>query len=227
MLYLKSYPLPIRKISLQSDDISSSQLKFSAPAVISITIISKRSKEQKHKQKPTKITTMSCLSTFHYIARASLTDKSSSSSSSSITNPKSPMPETKPTKLPTKSKNHQQLPMQKQKYKSRQQQQLSIMQIERAIGAGTFRDAEPKDLEEKDIEYNGILPDFSDVFDGPVQKQLRQTGEWVANNTEEKLRSSRKGILMLVFKWILPIWTLSLLVASGAIKLPFLDDLIM
>ncbi|KDO64586.1 hypothetical protein CISIN_1g0304702mg, partial [Citrus sinensis] len=40
-----------------------------------------------------------------------------------------------------------------------------------------------------------------------------------------------KGILMVVFKWILPMWTLSLLVASGVIKLPFsmpfLDDLIM
>lgn len=36
-----------------------------------------------------------------------------------------------------------------------------------------------------------------------------------------------KGILMVLIKWILPIWTFSLLVALGAIKLPFMDDLIL
>lgn len=40
-----------------------------------------------------------------------------------------------------------------------------------------------------------------------------------------------KNVLMFVFQWVIPIWTLSILVASGLIKLPFntpfLDDLLM
>lgn len=42
---------------------------------------------------------------------------------------------------------------------------------------------------------------------------------------------SGKKFLMFVFQWVIPIWTLSILVASGLIKLPFstpfLDDLLM
>ncbi|KAK3222084.1 hypothetical protein Dsin_009109 [Dipteronia sinensis] len=115
----------------------------------------------------------------------------------------------------------------KQKQLSEHQKQLSIMEMERAIGAGN----QPRDLDKNKIVFNGILPDFSGMFEGPLEKQIRHTGEWVATTTEQGIRSSRKGILMVVMQWILPIWTLSLLLASGAVKLPFstplLDNLIM
>lgn len=40
-----------------------------------------------------------------------------------------------------------------------------------------------------------------------------------------------KGILIFAFQWMMPIWAISLLIASGTIKLPFsspfLDDLLL
>ncbi|XP_031275006.1 probable NAD(P)H dehydrogenase subunit CRR3, chloroplastic isoform X1 [Pistacia vera] len=147
---------------------------------------------------------MYCLSCSHYTTLASLTNNSSSTSpqTNHPTNPPSRKP-----KIPRKNN-------------SQQQKQLQLMEIERAIGAGTFRDNEPRDLEkQKKIVFNGILPDLSGVFEGPVEKQLRETGEWFSSHTEKRLRSSRKGILMLLIKWILPIWTLSLLLALAATKL--------
>ncbi|XP_010101961.2 probable NAD(P)H dehydrogenase subunit CRR3, chloroplastic [Morus notabilis] len=110
--------------------------------------------------------------------------------------------------------------------------QPSVIEIERAIGAGRFRDADPRDLEEeKDAKFDMSTMSFPDKFEGSLQKQLREVGEWMTDRTEKRFRLSGKKILKVTFIWLLPIWTLSLLVASGAIKLPFsnqfLDQLIM
>lgn len=48
-----------------------------------------------------------------------------------------------------------------------------------------------RDLEkQKKVVFNGVLPDFSGIFEGPVEKQLRETGEWFSTHTEKRLRSS-------------------------------------
>ncbi|KAJ0039043.1 hypothetical protein Pint_22340 [Pistacia integerrima] len=138
---------------------------------------------------------MYCLSCSHYTTLASFTNNSSSTSpqTNHPTNPPSRKP-----KIPRKNN-------------SQQQKQLQLMEIERAIGAGTFRDNEPRQVplriccgtgnsnitrmnldseKQKKIVFNGILPDLSGVFEGPVEKQLRETGEWFSSHTEKRLRSS-------------------------------------
>ncbi|XP_058724469.1 probable NAD(P)H dehydrogenase subunit CRR3, chloroplastic [Vicia villosa] len=113
--------------------------------------------------------------------------------------------------------------------------QPSIMQIERALGAGSFRDGEPDLKTEKDFDVKKTTMDLflGQAFEGKVQKRLRETGEWLGENGETRFRSTktRKGILVFAFQWMMPIWVLSFLIASGAIKLPFsipfLDDLLL
>ncbi|CAL0318479.1 unnamed protein product [Lupinus luteus] len=104
-----------------------------------------------------------------------------------------------------------------------------VIQIERAVGAGSFRDTEPRDVVDKKTSMVDWF--LGQAVEGALEKNLRITGEWLANNSEKKVRSSGKGILMFMVQWMLPIWAISLLVACGAIKLPFnssfLDDLIM
>ncbi|OVA01695.1 hypothetical protein BVC80_9071g11 [Macleaya cordata] len=67
--------------------------------------------------------------------------------------------------------------------------------------------------------------------EGPVEKKLRETGEWIIDTTEGATRSAGQEILMVLCLRVLPLWVLFLLVASGFVKLPFdlpfLDDLIM
>lgn len=53
-----------------------------------------------------------------------------------------------------------------------------------------------RDLDQEKITYNGILPDLSGMFEGPVEKQIRETGEWFAKNSEERLRSSSIDLLL-------------------------------
>lgn len=111
-------------------------------------------------------------------------------------------------------------------------QQPSISQIERAIGAGRYRDIDARELEEEEkSKFDYISMSFSGKFEGPVEKRLRETGERLSNWTESGFRASGKKVLLVSVQWVLPIWTFSLLVASGVIKLPFstpfLDDLIM
>ncbi|GLT97925.1 hypothetical protein SLE2022_154670 [Rubroshorea leprosula] len=161
---------------------------------------------------------LSCISMSKALALASVSGNSSSSPPPRTKN----IPRTEPTTLPRRKKQ----PLRQQK-----PQQPSIVQIERAIGAGSFRDADSSDLDRRKTIFDGLLPITTGKFEGAVEKQLRETGEWISSNTEAKFRSSGKIILKFVLKWMLPIWTFSLLVASGVIKLPwtsqFLDDLIM
>ncbi|KAI5394517.1 hypothetical protein KIW84_061244 [Lathyrus oleraceus] len=156
-------------------------------------------------------------------------DPSSSSSSSSSpqqTNlPRSKKPSLGPTSSTTSAPPNK-LP--------RRPPQPSIMQIERALGAGSFRDGEPELKKEKDSDAKKTTMDLflGQAFEGVMQKKLRETGEWLGENGETRFRSTktRKGILVFAFQWMMPIWVLLFLIASGAIKLPFstpfLDDLL-
>jgi len=67
--------------------------------------------------------------------------------------------------------------------------------------------------------------------EGPTERVLRETGEWIGGQTERATLSSRKRILEIMFLWMAPAWLLLFLVASGAVKLPFsspaLDNLLM
>ncbi|XVF85399.1 hypothetical protein PTKIN_Ptkin17bG0115000 [Pterospermum kingtungense] len=151
---------------------------------------------------------------------ASLTNNPSSPPQEIKADPK-PKTRTRPARRRRQRLQHQQKP-----------QPPSIIQIERAIGAGSFRDADSSDLEQsRRTIFDGLLPVTSGKFEGAIEKKLRETGEWIGSRTEATFRSSGKRILLVVLQWILPIWTFSLLVASGAIKLPFstplIDDLIM
>ncbi|PON62748.1 hypothetical protein PanWU01x14_136600 [Parasponia andersonii] len=102
--------------------------------------------------------------------------------------------------------------------------QPSVIEIERAIGAGRDFD------EEEDAKFDISTLNFPGKFEMPLQKKIRESSEWVTDRTERAIRLSGKKILMITIMWILPIWTFSLLVASGFIKLPFsnqfLDHLI-
>uniref|UniRef100_A0A9I9E0D5 NAD(P)H dehydrogenase subunit CRR3, chloroplastic n=1 Tax=Cucumis melo TaxID=3656 RepID=A0A9I9E0D5_CUCME len=67
----------------------------------------------------------------------------------------------------------------------------SVIEIERAIGGGRFRDADPRDLEEdKKAAFDMFLMSFTGKYEGPLMKKLRETGEWVTNQTETKFQAS-------------------------------------
>ncbi|KAK9060051.1 hypothetical protein SSX86_020755 [Deinandra increscens subsp. villosa] len=108
----------------------------------------------------------------------------------------------------------------------------SVAEIERAIGAGVFKDRDiNRESEQEKTMFDQILSNSIGKTEGDVEKKLRETGEWIIDQTEGPSRSTGKNILKAVFLWILPLWILSFLVVTGVIKLPFispfLDDLIM
>ncbi|XP_034682008.1 probable NAD(P)H dehydrogenase subunit CRR3, chloroplastic [Vitis riparia] len=111
------------------------------------------------------------------------------------------------------------------------QRQPSVIQIERAIGAGIFRDRDPRGSEQNKTLFDLLLSNSIGKTEGSVEKKLRETGEWIIDRAEGTSRSAAKQILMVTFLWVLPTWTLLLLVASGVLKLPFsipfLENLIM
>lgn len=103
--------------------------------------------------------------------------------------------------------------------KQQKQPQPSILEIERAIGAGVFRDrdinrqAKPKsfiyfiffikgkkcltglgwicsEAEEKANLFDNILKNTVGKNEGPLEKQLRETGEWLILQTEKTTRSA-------------------------------------
>ncbi|XP_059292430.1 probable NAD(P)H dehydrogenase subunit CRR3, chloroplastic isoform X1 [Lycium ferocissimum] len=118
------------------------------------------------------------------------------------------------------------------KKKKQNQRQLSVAEIERAIGAGIFRDRDTtRDAKENKTLFDSILSNSVGENEGDVEKKLRQTGEWLIDKTENTSASAGKQILVAVFQWILPMWILAFLVASGLVNLPFstllLDDLLL
>ncbi|KAE8076321.1 hypothetical protein FH972_014982 [Carpinus fangiana] len=165
---------------------------------------------------------LSCVSITKPLALASLPTNDSPPPPPIQTNPTKPlMHTTKPTTS---------LPKKKQQQNKRQSP--SIAEIERAIGAGRYRDIDASELKEEEVaNFDFMSMSFTGKFEGPVEKKLRETGEWLVTSTESKFRASGKKIFMFIFQWMLPIWTLSLLMASGVVKLPFstpfLDDLLM
>ncbi|XP_042035958.1 probable NAD(P)H dehydrogenase subunit CRR3, chloroplastic [Salvia splendens] len=114
--------------------------------------------------------------------------------------------------------------------KKKQKQQPSVMEIERAIGAGIFRERDVNSGGEKANLVDNILKNSVGKNEGSVEKRLRETGEWLLDQTETTTRSAGKQILTTIFIWIIPMWIAGFLVAAGIIALPFhtpfLDDLI-
>uniref|UniRef100_A0A0F7GZR8 Chlororespiratory reduction 3 n=1 Tax=Pelargonium echinatum TaxID=122254 RepID=A0A0F7GZR8_9ROSI len=160
---------------------------------------------------------MSCLS-YRSLVLASLPDNSQP--------PQTNTPSK--TSLP-RSKNTPPRPKKNQQQKQPLRPKPTLLQMERAIGAGSYRDGDTgTDAEVKKTEYDGLLPITTGQFETPVEETLRNTGEWLVRKTS---RSPGKGMLLFVLQWILPIWTLSVLVGIGIVKLPFstpfLDDLFM
>ncbi|CAI8605471.1 unnamed protein product [Vicia faba] len=165
------------------------------------------------------------------VTNATLPQNSDSSSSSSSSPQQTNLPQNQKLSLGSKNSTTSSPPSKLR----RRPPQPSIMQIERALGAGSFRDEEPDLEKEKDSDVKKTTMDLflGQAFEGVVQKKLRETGEWLGENGETRFRSTktRKGILVFAFQWMMPIWVLAFLIASGAIKLPFstpfLDDLLL
>ncbi|KAH7516316.1 hypothetical protein FEM48_Zijuj10G0122200 [Ziziphus jujuba var. spinosa] len=130
------------------------------------------------------------------------------------------------------------------KKKPQKPRQPSVIEIERATGAGRFRDTDSRhekqrqpfscsslnfclfiylyfifimiflcvcvcvsefhelfrELEElKDAKFDMSLMNFPGKFEGPLEKKLRETGEFMANQSERGFRSSSKLLLQLGF----------------------------
>ncbi|PIN22144.1 hypothetical protein CDL12_05151 [Handroanthus impetiginosus] len=95
--------------------------------------------------------------------------------------------------------------------------------IERAIGAGIFRDRDVNsEAEEKTSLFDNLLKNSVGRNEGSVEKKLRETGDWLNRQTQRTSRSAGKQILMSMFVWVLPIWVVAFLVAAGMIELPFI-----
>ncbi|XP_008791237.2 probable NAD(P)H dehydrogenase subunit CRR3, chloroplastic [Phoenix dactylifera] len=106
--------------------------------------------------------------------------------------------------------------------------QPSVAEVERAIGVAS----DP--FQSSSSSSSSPFMDFLSSTpigqaEGPTERKIRETAEWVADRTESHSRSGQR-ILMTVSLKILPVWLLLLLVASGVVKLPFdlpfMDDLI-
>ncbi|KAL8105834.1 hypothetical protein AgCh_029581 [Apium graveolens] len=65
------------------------------------------------------------------------------------------------------------------------QKKPSVAEIERAIGAGVFRDRNVDgDSEESKTLFDTILSNSIGKSEGSVEKKLRETGEWILDKTE-------------------------------------------
>lgn len=53
------------------------------------------------------------------------------------------------------------------------------------------------DQRTKDSILTGLSPNSGDALEGPVEKQLRETGEWIVDTTEGQFRSS--GTILISF----------------------------
>lgn len=56
-----------------------------------------------------------------------------------------------------------------------------------------FRDLE----EEKDAKFDMSMMSFPGKFEGSLQRQLRESGEWVTDRTEKRFRLSGKLFLQI------------------------------
>ncbi|GFP96644.1 hypothetical protein PHJA_001808500 [Phtheirospermum japonicum] len=98
------------------------------------------------------------------------------------------------------------------------------MEIERAIGAGIFRDRDDIDScssEEKRSVFENVMRNTVGEKEGPVEKKLRETGEWLLHQSENTSRAAGKQILVTMFVWVIPLWIFGFLIAAGILQLPF------
>uniref|UniRef100_A0A0F7GZQ6 Chlororespiratory reduction 3 n=1 Tax=Geranium maderense TaxID=28964 RepID=A0A0F7GZQ6_9ROSI len=161
---------------------------------------------------------MAWLSTTRALVLASLPDNSEPGQTK-LPRPSFPKSRSKKTGPPGKKK---------QSFKKGSPERPSLVQIERAISAGRYRDIDQREEEEKKTEFDGLLPITRGQFETPVEETLRKAGRWLADNTAKDSGSAGKGVVVFLIRWVLPIWTLILLVGVGVIKLPFttpFDDL--
>ncbi|KAL7132297.1 hypothetical protein ABFS83_12G063600 [Erythranthe nasuta] len=141
----------------------------------------------------------------------------------------SPSPSQNPILKPININNNNKLPKTnyvklQSKLKQPKQQQPSVLEIERAIGAGIFRDRDNYGEEKEETKtslFDNLLSNSVGKSEGSVEKQLRETGEWLVYQTENTTRSAGKQILVSMFVWVIPMWIFSFLVAIGVIPLPF------
>ncbi|KAJ6312698.1 hypothetical protein OIU76_011599 [Salix suchowensis] len=145
---------------------------------------------------------IACLSC-HSITRtlalsASLPSNTNSPSPQSNTGPKPPsLPVPVPTTRSTTTKSTTTLqPPRKKNVQNKLQQQLDLMRIERAVGAGSYRDYEKPIDQEKEKEKKKKKKVSGFMEEGPVEKKLRETGEWVITKTEGGFRSNGTTFLV-------------------------------
>ncbi|XP_013697174.2 probable NAD(P)H dehydrogenase subunit CRR3, chloroplastic [Brassica napus] len=132
-----------------------------------------------------------------------------STAMASLTNDSpSPLP-SKPTKKPTRISQKPGNENQQLSRKQRREKKPSIAQIERAFGAGSYRDSEGE--MDMNTVFDELLLGHANKFEGKLEKKLREVGEMFVDLTESKLRSSGKPVLLFTIQWILPIWIVSLL----------------
>ncbi|KAF5939263.1 hypothetical protein HYC85_023522 [Camellia sinensis] len=166
------------------------------------------------------------------------------------TNPKPPLHRINTPNPSTTAAKHLQL---KQKQQKQKQKQPSVAEIEKVIGAGIRNRARLCLIQSFRIQWeslrglwkgsSGRLESGSLIGLRDLLTQLSLTDRlaryccvFVGFPIPQQialriLKDIRKNILLAVFQFVLPIWILSFLVASGIVKLPFstpfLDDLIM
>ncbi|KAJ4835248.1 hypothetical protein Tsubulata_026677 [Turnera subulata] len=130
----------------------------------------------------------------------------------------------------TKTRRTKSLPKKRSQVLDKLQQKYTFIKLERAIGAGSYRDSEPNGGERRHSVLQGLLPNSDDMKETVAEKKMRETGQWLVDNTEEGFRSNGRKMLMFSF-WGIPIYIFLFMVAAGVIQLPFssplLEDLLM
>ncbi|KAJ6771847.1 putative proteinD(P)H DEHYDROGENASE SUBUNIT CRR3 CHLOROPLASTIC-RELATED [Salix koriyanagi] len=143
---------------------------------------------------------IACLSC-HSITRtlavsASLPSNTNSPSPQSNTDPKPPSLPVPTTRSATTKSTTTLQPPRKKNVQNKLQQQLDLMRIERAVGAGSYRDYEKPIDQEKEKEKKKKKKVSGFMEEGPVEKKLRETGEWVITKTEGGFRSNGTSFLV-------------------------------
>ncbi|KAJ6803274.1 uncharacterized protein M6B38_254185 [Iris pallida] len=112
--------------------------------------------------------------------------------------------------------------------------QPSVAEVRRAIGVDSADDfSSPRNSSSSSSSPTSFMDFLASTpigqVEGPVERTLRQTAEWFADQTEANAKSGQKILIVVCLK-ILPVWLVLLLLASGVVKLPFdvpfIEDLI-
>ncbi|KAJ4841297.1 hypothetical protein Tsubulata_030576, partial [Turnera subulata] len=90
------------------------------------------------------------------------------------------------------------LPKKRSLVRDKLQQKYTIIKFERAIGASSYRDSEPGGTERRHSVLQGLLPNSDDMMKTMAEKKMRETGQWLVDNTEEGFRSNGTHIYICV-----------------------------